>query len=80
MPGQWLPPDRVTSLADVSAAIRTFEDRAEDTGFPPRVWVDMEINQVINLADVSFVVMAFEGRDYSEINLDLIGIHPADCP
>jgi hypothetical protein len=80
MPGLWLAPERATNLADVGNAIRTFENRAEDTGFPPRVWVDVEIDQVVNLGDVSFIVMAFEGRAYADIGLDLIGVHPADCP
>ena len=61
-------------------AIRTFENRAEDTGFPPRVWVDVEINQVINLGDVQFVITAFEGAAYADLNLPLIGVHPANCP
>ena len=61
-------------------AVRAFENLAEDTGFPPRVWVDMEIDQVINLSDVSFIVMAFEGREYADIDLALIGVNPADCP
>jgi hypothetical protein len=80
MPGLWLPPERATNFADVGNAIRTFENRTDDTGCPPRVWVDVESNQVINMADVSFVVMAFEGRAYADIDLDLIGVHPADCP
>ena len=80
MPGFWLPPEGTTNLADVQDSIRTFENRLEDTGFPPRVWVDMEINQVINLGDISFIVMAFEGREYADINLPLIGIDPTVCP
>jgi hypothetical protein len=79
-PGLWLPPERVTNLADVGNAIRTFENLAEDTGFPPRVWVDVEIDQVINLGDISFIVMAFEGRAYTDIGLPQIGVDPADCP
>ena len=80
MPGWWLGPDQVTNFGDVGNAIRTFENRSDEAGCPPRVWVDMESNQVINMADVSFIVMAFEGRAYSDIGLSLIGIHPADCP
>ena len=80
MPGLWLPPEGATNLADVGNAIRTFENQTEDTAFPPRVWVDVEINQVINLADIQFIVSAFEGRPYADINLPLIGVHPADCP
>ena len=49
-------------------------------GHTPRVWVDLEIDQVINLADISFVVMAFEGRQYTDLDLPLIGTHPAECP
>ena len=80
VPGLWLPPEGATNLADVQNAIRTFENRSADTGFPPRVWVDVEINQVINLGDVQFIVGAFEGRDYAAIQLELIGVDPADCP
>ena len=80
LPGLWLPPERATNFADVANAIRTFENRTEDTGFPPRVWVDMEIDQVINLGDIGFLVMAFEGVAYADIDLPLIGINPADCP
>ena len=80
MPGSWLPPERATNFGDVGNAIRTFENRFEGTGFPPRVWIDVEIDQVINLGDISFIVMAFEGRDYADIDLPLIGIDPADCP
>jgi hypothetical protein len=78
--GRWLPPDRSASMADVQAAIRTFQNEAEATGFPPRVWVDMEIDQVVNMGDIQFLVMAFEGRAYSDIGLSLIGVDPADCP
>ena len=80
MPGLWLPPERATNFADVGNAIRTFENRSEGSGFPPRVWVDVEINQVINLGDIQFVVNAFEGKAYADIGLPLIGIDPADCP
>jgi hypothetical protein len=80
MLGLWLPPDRATSFNDIGNAIRTFENRAEDTGFPPRVWVDLEIDQVVNLADISFLIMAFEGLAYADIQLEFIGVHPADCP
>ena len=80
MPGLWLPPEGTMNFADVGNAVRTFENCTDDTGFPPRVWVDMESNQVINMADVSFIVMAFEGRAYSDIGLSLIGVDPADCP
>ena len=76
----WLPPERAANFTDVGSAIRTFENRAEDTAFPPRVWVDLEIDQVISMADVSFIIMAFEGREYTDIGLPLIGIHPAECP
>ena len=80
-PGWWLPPERATNFADVGNAIRTFENRTEDTGQPPRVWVDLETNQVINLGDIQFVITAFEGTPYAEIeDLDYIGWHPADCP
>ena len=79
-PGDWLPPDGSMNFADIGNSIRTFESRTADTGFPPRVWVDIEINLVVNLGDIQFLVMAFEGRPYAAINLDLIGIHPADCP
>jgi hypothetical protein len=80
MPGVWLAPERATNLADVGNAIRTFENRSEDTGFPPRVWVDVEINQVINLADIQFIITAFEGTAYADLNLPLIGVDPTDCP
>ena len=67
-------------MADVQAAIRTFENKTAETGFPSRVWVDMEIDQVVNLGDIQFLVMAFEGTDYANIGLPLIGLDPADCP
>jgi hypothetical protein len=57
-----------------------FENRSADAGFPPHFWVDVEINQVINLADAGFIVMALEGTAYADINLELIGIDPAACP
>jgi subtilisin-like proprotein convertase family protein len=81
MPGLWLAPERVTNLADVQAGIRTFENRTEDTGFPPRVWVDMEINQVVNFGDIDFMIKAFAGLLYADIeDLEFIGVDPADCP
>ena len=68
-------------MADVGNAIRTFENLTEDTGFPPRVRVDVEINQVINMGDIQFIVGAFEGVAYADLtDLDFIGVHPADCP
>ena len=78
--GNWLPPDYATSFGDVGSAIRTFENRGDGTGFPPRVWVDVEIDQVVNLSDISFVVKAFEGTAYADINLPLIGVDPFLCP
>ena len=78
--GRWLPPEGAMGMGDIQAAIRTFENVAEETGFPPRVWVDVEINQVINLADIQFIVKAFEGTAYTDIQLELIGIDPGDCP
>ena len=81
MAGLWLPPDGATNFADVGNAIRTFENDAESTGSPPRVWVDVEINQVINLADVQFIVNAFEGMSYADLaDLEFIGTHPEHCP
>ena len=69
------------SMADVQAAIRTFENLIQETGFPPRVCVDLEINQVINMADIQFLVAAFEGVAYADVtDLEFIGVHPADCP
>ena len=79
-PGSWLPPEGAMNFGDIGNSIRTFENRTEGTGFPPRVWVDVEINQVVNLGDIQFLVMAFEGRPYADINLPLIGVHPFDCP
>jgi hypothetical protein len=78
--GNWLPPEYATSFGDIGSAIRTFENRTEGTGFPPRVWVDLEIDHVVSLADISFLVMAFEGKAYADIDLPLIGIDPALCP
>ena len=74
------PPERTTNFADVGNAIRTFENRSEGTGFPPRVWVDVEINQVVNLGDIKFIVNAFVGEGYGDIQLERIGENPADCP
>ena len=68
-------------MADVQAAIRTFENVLGETAFPPRVWVDMEINQVINMGDIQFLISAFEGVTYADLtDLQFIGVHPADCP
>jgi hypothetical protein len=73
-----LPPEGATNFGDVQAAIGKFEYKP---GPPPGPWVDLEIDQVINLGDVQFVVMAFEGIGYTEIeDLEFIGVHPADCP
>jgi hypothetical protein len=80
MLGLWLAPERATNLADVQAAIRTFENQTAETGSPPRVWVDVEIDQVISLSDIQFIIKAFQGAAYASLNLPLIGIHPADCP
>lgn len=81
MPGLWLPPERATNMADVGNAIRTFEKRSEDTGYPPCVWVDLEANHTINMGDIQFLIMAFEGESYAGLNdLPFIGIHPVDCP
>jgi hypothetical protein len=81
MPGLWLAPERATNLADVQAAIRTFENETADTGSPPRHWVDVEIDQVISLSDVQFIIKAFEGTAYADLaDLEFIGVHPADCP
>jgi hypothetical protein len=81
MPGLWLAPEHVTNLADVQAGIRTFENRAEDTGFPPRVWIDVETDKVVSLGDIQFLISAFEGTTYAGIaDLPNIGWHPADCP
>ena len=80
-PGDWLPPEGAMNMGDIGNSIRTFENRTEGTGFPPRVWVDVENNHVVNLGDIQFLVMAFEGRAYADIeDLDYIGWHPADCP
>ena len=81
MPGLWLPPERSTNFGDVGNAIRTFENRLEATGFPPRVWVDVEVNEVVNFGDVGFIIQAFEGKAYADLeDLESIGVHPADCP
>ena len=43
--------------------------------------MDVENNQVVNLGDIQFVVMAFEGVAYADLaDLEFIGVHPADCP
>ena len=68
------------SMGDIQAAIRTFENVTEESGSPPRIWVDVEINHVVNLGDVQLLVMAFEGTGYADIQLPMIGIDPADCP
>ena len=79
--GLWLPPNRAMGFDDIGACIRTFEGRSDATGFPPPAWCDVEINEVVNLGDIQFLVKAFEGKEYTDlIGLPLIGIHPADCP
>jgi hypothetical protein len=80
IPGRWLPPERVMNFADIGNAVRTFEKRTEDTGSPPAIWVDVEIDHVVNLGDIQFLVMAFEGVAYADIQLPLIGVDPANCP
>ena len=80
MPGLWLPPEGAMNFSDIGNAIRTFENSTGGTGRPPLVWVDMEINQVVNLGDIQFLVSAFEGSAYAKLLWPLIGIHPADCP
>ena len=81
MPGLWLAPERATNMGDVGNAIRTFENRSENTGFPPRVWVDVETDQVVSLSDLNFIIKAFEGTEYADIiDLPEIGVHPADSP
>ena len=81
MSGLWLAPERSMNFGDIGDAIRTFENRGDATGFPPRVWVDVEINQVINFGDVGFLIKAFEGTAYAELaDLEFIGVHPAACP
>ena len=68
-------------MGDVGNAIRTFENRAEETGCPPRLWVDLEANHTVNFGDIQFLIMAFEGLDYADLSdLEFIGTHPADCP
>jgi hypothetical protein len=81
MAGLWLAPEGATNFGDVGNAIRAFEGRTEDTGAPPRPWVDVESNNVINLSDVQFIISAFEGTAYADIaDLPFIGVHPVDCP
>jgi hypothetical protein len=81
MPGLWLAPEGATNFGDVGNAIRTFEGRSDGTGAPPRVWVDVESNRVINLGDIQFIVNAFEGGSYAGLaDLPFIGVHPSDCP
>ena len=76
----WYPPERATNFVDIEGAIRTFEDNPPPIGFPPRVWVDMESNQVINFGDIGFVIKAFEGVAYADLtDLPDIGRHPAEC-
>ena len=79
-PGDRLPPEGAMNMGDIGSSIRTFENRTEGTGFPPRIWVDVEINYVVSLGDIQFLVTAFEGKPYADIQLPLIGVHPADCP
>jgi hypothetical protein len=81
MPGSWLPPEGAANMADVGNAIRTFEARTENTGYPPRVWVDLESDHTISFSDIQFLIMAYEGSDYADLpDLEFIGVHPADCP
>jgi hypothetical protein len=79
-PGSWYPPDGAAGFDDISNAIRTFENRLDETGFPPHVWVDMEIDQVVNFADLQHLITAFAAAPYASINLPLIGVDPIDCP
>ena len=79
-PGSWYPPEGAGNLGDVGMAIRTFENRSDEVGFPPHVWVDVEIDRVVNFGDIQFLIKAFEGVDYASIDLPLIGADPAGCP
>ena len=79
--GYWLAPDGSAGMGDVQAAIRTFENRSADTGFPPRIWIDVEIDRVISMGDIQFIIKAFEATAYADLlDLEFIGFDPVDCP
>jgi hypothetical protein len=77
MPGLWLPPEGATTFGDIQATIRSFQRQAQDSGFPPNVWIDVLAEQAVNFVDIQLTVLAFEGRAYTWPE-DLIS--PADCP
>jgi hypothetical protein len=79
----WMPPEGAAGFSDISAVIRTFEGAQG----PPLPWCDLEINHVINFADIDFCVRAFSGDTYPALTdisnpsgRPLIGWEPCDCP
>ena len=79
----WMPPEYAMNFGDVAAVIRTFEG----AGGPPAPWGDVDINHTINLSDVQFLLIAFEGLTFPEL-MDItlpdgrpgIGWEVCDCP
>ena len=80
---QWPPPDRYTNFQDVVATVFAFQQIPGLT-LPEIMWVDMHgdaggsapvdpPNYVANFADISFIVLAFQGRPYPFSD-------PAGCP
>ena len=48
---------------------------------PPPPWCDVEVNNVVNLGDIQFLVKAFEVTIYTNLaGLEFIGWDPADYP
>jgi hypothetical protein len=71
--GAWTAPDGFVNMDDIQAAVHTFETTL---GAPHWTWVDVEDeipNQVVNLTDVQFILLAFESAPYPFRD-------PADCP
>ncbi|MCH8243120.1 MAG: hypothetical protein IH897_10995 [Planctomycetes bacterium] len=69
----WSPPNGVQNIADVLAAIRTFQNKASAA---PLIWADVQPetpNRVANFNDVLLLVLAFTAQPYPFSA-------PADCP
>ena len=43
--------------------------------------IDVEIDRVVSMGDIQFLIKAFEATTYADLlDLEFIGVHPADCP
>jgi hypothetical protein len=94
----WLPGEGVTGINDVQFVIMTIaygpvNVAGSPLGGPRLEWCDMEIDHVVSLSDMQFVIAAFEARtmaSYVEVpdnclqplgpsSRPIIGHEPCDC-